>query len=313
MDPHVSQVTFTTAAGLFGLCVGSFLNVAIHRYGRAGQSVSRPRRSYCPRCGHTLSWTENLPLVSYLIQGGRCRHCRVPISPRYPLVEVLNAGLWMLAAWLGGVEAWPLVLVHLVALSALLVATCVDFEHFEIPDGVSIGGLLLAPVASLAVPELHSAGSFARFVEAELHAAPVGAPGRLTALVVSLTGMAVGAGVLWGIGKLGKWCFGREAMGFGDVKLLGAAGGFIGPGGALVALMLGSVAASVFGLGGMLRYAGLSAARARARGRALQFGRSLRVGRVCGRYVPFGPFLALGIGIILLAWKAVSAWIVSRY
>ncbi len=95
-------------------------------------------------------------------------------------------------------------------------------------------------------------------------------------------------------------------MGFGDVKLLGAGGGFVGPGAVLVALMIGALTASVFGLANILRYALLVRARNRRRGRSLGVGHALVVGRVAGRYLPFGPFLALGIAAVLLCWSEIA-------
>ena len=112
------------------------------------------------------------------------------------------------------------------------------------------------------------------------------------------------------IGALGKRLYGREAMGFGDVKLLAAGGGFIGPGGALLALMLGSVVASVAGLGNVIRFTCLSRSRAARRGVAKRLGRAPRVGRIAGRYLPFGPYLGIGIGIVLLAWKDVLGLVI---
>jgi leader peptidase (prepilin peptidase)/N-methyltransferase len=287
---------------VFGLVVGSFLNVAIHRLPLEGVSVNDPPRSRCPRCGHQLAWWENLPVLSWLLLRGRCRGCEQRISVRYPLVELLNGGLWWLAASRAGGDPW-LALVWCVVLSGLVVATFVDFDCFEIPDEVSIGGMVLAPVASFLVPALHDETRIAQELT------PGWSPGepvdRLAALLASLAGIAVGAGVLRGIGWLGSRIWGRDAMGFGDVKLLGAGGGFVGPGGALVALMVGSLAASVAGLGNMLRFTWLSAARGRARGRGVRPGRALAVGRIAGRYLPFGPYLAIGIGIVLLAWNDV--------
>ena len=146
---------------LFGLFVGSFLNVCIHRLPLEGESVSRPRRSRCPKCRTQLGWSENLPVLSWLLQRGRCRHCGVAISIRYPFVELFTAGLWAAAALAPGGEDVVLTGVRVVVLSGLVVATFVDFDWFEIPDEVSIGGMLLAPVASLAVPALHAASPVA--------------------------------------------------------------------------------------------------------------------------------------------------------
>ena len=283
---------------LLGLLVGSFLNVAIHRWPLAGESVGHPRRSRCPSCRHELSWRENVPVLSWVLLRGRCRWCGWRIPWRYPLVEVLNAGLWALAAWLSpGQHA--LVVVQSVVLSGLIVATFVDLDHFEIPDEVSIGGMVLAPLASLLVPALHRE----TWLALELSGGEID---RTGALIASLAGMAVGGGVLLAIGALGKALFGRDAMGLGDVKLLAAGGGFVGPGGALVALLLGSLVASAVGLANIVRFTLLSRARARARGAQKPLGRSLAVARVLARYLPFGPYLGIGIGIALLAWNDVA-------
>jgi leader peptidase (prepilin peptidase)/N-methyltransferase len=290
---------------LVGLLVGSFLNVAIHRHAIEGESVSKPRRSRCPSCKTTLTWRENIPLVSWLVQRGRCRTCGWRIPLRYPLVEALNAGLWVWIAAQTFPERWAVGLVQCVVVSGLIVATFVDFDCFEIPDEVSIGGLVAAPIVSFLVPELHRNG----VIVAWLDGASQIEPSRMAALSSALFGMAAGAGILWLIGKVGSRLYGRDAMGLGDVKLLGAGGGFVGPGAVLVALMIGALTASVFGLLNILRYGALVRARNRRRGRAQGIGHALAVGRVAGRYLPFGPFLALGIAAVLLCWQALAPWL----
>jgi len=286
---------------VFGLFVGSFLNVCIHRYGIEGESVRRPRRSRCPSCRTTLTWRENVPLLSWLRQRGRCRTCGWRIPLRYPLVELTNAAFWFLCIRHYGAGNAPMWIVSSVVLSALLVATVVDVDHFEIPDGVSIGGMIAAPIACLLVPELHADTALARWLAGD---APVD---RVASLVGGLGGMAVGGGLLWLMGWLGTKAYGTEAMGFGDVKLLAAGGGFVGPGGALAALLVAAFSASIFGIGNILRFLCLTRSRARERGRRDRWGRSARVARLAGRYLPFGPFLALGIGIVLLHWNHVRA------
>ena len=290
---------------LVGLLVGSFLNVAIHRHAIEGESVSKPRRSRCPSCKTTLTWRENIPLLSWLVQRGRCRTCGWRIPLRYPLVEALNAGLWVWIAAQTFPEHWAIGLVQCVVVSGLIVATFVDFDCFEIPDEVSIGGLVAAPIVSFLVPELHRNGAVVAWIDGASQIEP----SRMAALSSALFGMAAGAGVLWLIGKVGSRLYGRDAMGFGDVKLLGAGGGFVGPGAVLVALMIGALTASVFGLVNILRYGALVRARNRRRGRTRGFGHALAVGRVAGRYLPFGPFLALGIGIVLLGWRTLAPWL----
>jgi len=282
---------------LFGLVVGSFLNVVIHRLPLEGESVWRPLRSRCPGCKRELTTWENVPLLSWLVLRGRCRTCRWPIPVRYPLVELSNAVLWGLAGALA--PSWPLALIHAVVLSGLVVASAVDFDRFEIPDQVSIGGMVLAPIASFLVPELQAQTWIAR----ELSGG--GPVDRMGALLGSLAGVIVGGGVLLLIGRLGKLVFRRDAMGLGDVKLLAAGGGFAGPGAALMALFLGSLAASLVGALNLARFLCLSRGRVRARKSAKPWSRSLASARIAGRYLPFGPYLGLGIGIVLLDWKDV--------
>ncbi len=287
---------------VLGLCVGSFLNVCIYRLPREGMSVGNPKRSHCPACGTQLGWRENIPLLSWILQLARCRHCGAQISLRYPLVEAANAGLWYLAVMQAGPPDWPLWMCWSIVLSGLLVATMVDFDCFQIPDEVSLGGCVLAPIACLLIPSLQAQTSLAQIMSQ----APAGEVDRVAAVLASLAGMGVGAGVLLLIGALGKRVYGVEAMGLGDVKLLAAGGGFVGPGGALAALAVAAFAASVFGLLNMLRFLLVSRSRAQARGRRDRMGRSLRVARLAGRYLPFGPFLGVGIGIVLLAWDDLS-------
>ena len=292
-------------AGVLGLLVGSFLNVAIHRLPEEGLGVNEPKRSFCPKCKHQLAWSENLPLVSWLLQRGRCKHCGVGISWRYPFVEALTGALYVLVTWITPLAAWPLLLVQLLVVSGLIVATFVDFDRFEIPDEVSLGGLALCFPLSLLVPALHADTWLA------LELAEAGEIERFHALLAAIAGAAVGGGILLLIGWLGRLAFGRDAMGLGDVKLLAAGGGFIGPGGALVALVLASVLASVAGIANMVRFAWISARRGRARGRIRGWRWTLRTGRVAGRYVPFGPYLGMGIGIVLLAWNHVRELFLS--
>lgn len=307
--PSVLPLPFL--AGVFGLFVGSFLNVAIHRYPLEGQSVSHPRRSRCPRCGHELAWYENIPLASWLAQLGRCRACRWRIPLRYPLVEVLTAALWVHVAWITPPESYGLLGVRLLVVSALLVATFVDLDTFEIPDSVSIGGMFAAPLLSLLVPELHADTWVARWMSAE-----PGGVERVASLSACLVGMAVGGGTLFLVGALGSRAFGREAMGFGDVKLMAAGGGFVGPGGVLAALLIGSLLGALAGLANLVRFYCLIRSRDRSRARRRGPLRSLASARAVARYIPFGPYLAVGLWSTLLHWPWVgfayarwNAWI----
>jgi leader peptidase (prepilin peptidase)/N-methyltransferase len=129
------------SAALFGLIVGSFLNVVIYRMPR-GESIAYPA-SHCPVCSHTLSWTENIPLVSWLVQGGRCRHCRSSISSRYPLVEAMTAALFALTALVYGISIEALAVALLAA--TLVAVVFIDLDHLLILD------VVLAPAALIGI------------------------------------------------------------------------------------------------------------------------------------------------------------------
>jgi leader peptidase (prepilin peptidase)/N-methyltransferase len=289
---------------LFGLIVGSFLNAAIHRLPREGMTMSHPKRSVCPTCDATLTWRENVPLLSWLVQKGRCRSCKTPISWRYPLVEVITASLFFATAYVSSPEPSALLFVRCTVLAGIVVATFVDFDFFEIPDEISIGGMFLAPLCAAAVPALHSDTWIARVMTSDEILAG-GTVDRVASVIACFAGMAVGGGILIGISWLGKLVYKRDAMGFGDVKLLAAAGGFLGPGGALLALLIASFAASISGLGNVIRFLCLLRKRTRERGNGKPFRKSMAAARIAGRYLPFGPYLGIGIGVVLLAWKNV--------
>jgi leader peptidase (prepilin peptidase)/N-methyltransferase len=206
------------AAGLLGLIVGSYLNVVIHRL-PAGESTVLPA-SHCPKCGATIRALDNLPLVSWLALGGRCRACKAPISPRYPLVE-LAAGL----AFAGAVARFgPSRRAVVAALfSALLVALAgIDFEHYLLPDRITLPGIALGLAAQLALPD----GSLAKGV----------------------AGALVGAGLLLVVAGAWELARGVEGMGLGDVKMLAMVGALVGAAGVVVTLLLGTLLGSLAGL-----------------------------------------------------------------
>ncbi|MEC7233103.1 MAG: prepilin peptidase, partial [Planctomycetota bacterium] len=285
---------------LIGLFVGSFLNVCIHRFPLEDRSVFAPLRSCCPGCDRQLPAMENVPVLSWLVQRGRCRGCSMRIHWRYPLVELLGAAAFFVAWRMVPGGDLAILLVHSVVLSGLIVATFVDFDRYEIPDQVSIGGMWAAPVASFLVPALHAGGPVARAMAGDT------AVDGVSALCECLAGMALGGGFLYGVGWVGTRIYKAEAMGFGDVKLMAAGGGFIGIKGVAAALIIAVVVASVFGVLNILRF--YHVVRSRQRRRRLDnrgVAEAIRTARIVGRYLPFGPYLALGIGIVLLDWKDV--------
>ena len=201
-------------AGLFGLLIGSFLNVCIVRL-PADQSVIAPR-SRCPQCGKPVEWRDNIPVLSWLFLGGKCRWCRAPIGIMYPLVE-LAVGLLFALAMLHygpGVAALKAALFGTLLLGIALT----DAREYIIPNEFTWGGLALGLVLSAA--------------------------GGLHAVLLALLGAAVGFAILWLVGLVGKLVFKEEAMGGGDIKMMAMVGAFLGWQGVLLTIFLGALAGS---------------------------------------------------------------------
>jgi leader peptidase (prepilin peptidase) / N-methyltransferase len=183
---------WTVVLFILGSMVGSFLNVCIHRL-PLGQSIVSPP-SHCPHCKYSIPWYLNIPLVTWLYLRAKCGNCGAPISARYFLVELLTAVAFM-SCWLYfGRQSVGLALVYCLFLAGLIVATFIDFEHFIIPDEITIGGMVAGFVCSLLLPSLH------------------GAIDSTQALKASLMGMGVGAGIIYVILRVGKMLFGRQRL-----------------------------------------------------------------------------------------------------
>ena len=228
---------FAFFATFFGACVGSFLNVCIYRIPR-DESVVKPR-SHCPHCGTLIPWYLNIPVASWLFLRGKCASCKGPIAFRYTLVELLTAMLFLAVfmKWAAPVAmhmlpiAHPLIIpVYWLFLAGLVLGTFVDFEHFIIPDSVTIGGMVAGPILSALVPALHARGVWWQ------------------GLLSSFIGMALGFGLLYAVAWIGEKAFKKEAMGFGDVKLMGAIGAFLGWHAVLFTVFVSSLLGSVVGL-----------------------------------------------------------------
>lgn len=223
---------------LFGLLIGSFLNVCIHRWPR-GRSVVRPR-SHCVRCRKTIACYDNIPVLSYLLLRGRCRHCGRHISVRYPLVELLTGMAWFYFVWkLGpGPEA-----AKLCVFSAMLLALVFsDLEKRILPDELTLGGTLVGLAFAPFVP-LHDESSMGL-----LWLAGVELSGPILYLCQAAIGAAVPAFFLWGGGWVYLKLRHREGLGFGDVKLMVMVGAFLGLQATLTTLLAGSLAGSVIGM-----------------------------------------------------------------
>ena len=211
---------------IFGSIIGSFLNVCIYRLPK-GRSVIFPG-SHCPNCTAKIHWYDNIPILSYMILGGKARCCKAKISFRYFIVEVLTAAALLVLFISFGLT--PKFFAYSIMVSGLIVATFVDFEIQEIPDEVSLGGLAVGLILSAAFPSI------------------LGETTRLNGFLNSFLGALAGGGMIYVMGMLGEFAFKKEAMGGGDVKLLAMIGAFIGWKLVVMTFFLAPVFGSVVGI-----------------------------------------------------------------
>jgi len=188
----IYKFLFGAFAFVLGATVGSFLNVCIYRW-PVDLSINRPRRSFCPNCKQPIPWHQNLPLISWLALGGRCANCGAKISFRYFAVELVTALLFF-AIWES--FPWQVAIAYWVFVSFLIIGTFIDFEHFIIPDRVTIGGIIAGAISSVAVPALMQTDS------------------RLAAGIRSLLAAALGYVILLIVLEAGKIAFGRKRIRF---------------------------------------------------------------------------------------------------
>jgi leader peptidase (prepilin peptidase) / N-methyltransferase len=181
---------FSATAFILGACVGSFLNVCIYRL-PLNLSINQPRRSFCPSCKTQIPWHQNLPLVSWLLLRGRCAKCGAGIAVRYFAVELLTA-LFFLIIWQS--FSWQIAIAYWVFIALVTAATFIDFEHFIIPDEITIGGTIAGVLASIAVPQLMNTDH------------------RLMALLISVGSAGLGYALLWLVLEGGKIVFGKKRI-----------------------------------------------------------------------------------------------------
>lgn len=198
-------------AGLLGALIGSFLNVCILRWPKE-ESVVKPR-SHCPGCNQPIAAWDNIPIVSWLLLRGRCRHCKTAISIQYPLIELCVALIWAGMVWAYGLEIKALA--GAVFFTILLGIAATDAREYIIPDEFSLGGLVIGLLFSIA--------------------------GGFHGIITAILGAAVGFALLWGVGAAGTRMFKEEAMGGGDIKMMAMVGAFVGWQGVLLTVFLGAL------------------------------------------------------------------------
>ena len=224
-----------TLAALLGLLIGSFLNVCIFRLPR-DLSVVAPQ-SFCPDCEKQIAWYDNVPVLSYLLLAAKCRACGATISWRYPAVELITAALFFASVWRLGINPDAAKLCIFCALMVGLVF--MDLEERILADELTVGGMTFGFLLSLFVPMPRFVGHFLL---------PPQWKESWPSLGEALIGGLGPAIALWGIGEIYYRLRGRDGLGFGDVKMIALVGAFYGLQGALLTLILGSLAGSVFGL-----------------------------------------------------------------
>jgi leader peptidase (prepilin peptidase) / N-methyltransferase len=224
---------------VFGLVIGSFLNVVILRM-PLEISISTPR-SRCPQCKQLIRWHDNIPVLSYFMLGGRCRHCTKKISLRYPFIEALNGLVSVLLYLKFGLSVeWAIFLAFSGALIAL---AFIDLDHRILPDLITLNGIWIGVLTSI-----YLAQPSPLIVRLVRFAGIESAGPRVIALMGSLLGAIVGGGLLWVVGEAYFRLRGVEGMGFGDVKMMAMVGAFLGAPLALLTIMVGSLLGSVIGL-----------------------------------------------------------------
>jgi len=251
---------FGVISFILGTVLGSFFNVVIYRMPLEKSIVTPP--SSCPNCGHMIRWYENIPVISWLVLRAKCSGCHAPISARYPIVEILTGffSLFLYAYYFHDIlftpdQKWWIFIplsIQYVTLMLFVPITVIDIEHFIIPNEFTLGGLVIGLLIS--------------FV-----------PGGITPQM-AFTGAAVGAGILILFGKIGELILKKEAMGWGDIKMLGWFGAMFGPTVAVGSIFIGAFA----GLAGSIVLLLLKKMKR-------------------GSYLPFGPYLCIG-ALLALIW-----------
>jgi leader peptidase (prepilin peptidase)/N-methyltransferase len=281
---------FPVCAFAVGACVGSFLNVVIYRVPKE-ESIVTPG-SHCA-CGQPIKWHDNIPILSWLFLRGRARCCGRPFSFRYPFVELLTALLFV-ACWLTHPPA--VAVCGAIFISCLVAATFIDLDHFIIPDVFTIGLGTFGVLLSFLVPALHGQQSGYFLIDS------------LRAGGTSVVGLLIGSGVVLWIALLAETVLKKEAMGFGDVKFVGAIGAFCGWQGAVFSVFGGAVVGTLWFAVAMVwqklsgKEAPVAPPTESPEGEPAPLG--------FGVHVPFGPMLAIAGGLYFLFFRTpVAAWV----
>ncbi|MCC6488357.1 MAG: prepilin peptidase [Candidatus Hydrogenedentes bacterium] len=271
LDIQALDTLLYVCSFVIGAMVGSFLNVCVYRI-PAGLSIVKPR-SRCPKCEQMIAWYDNIPMVSWLLLGAKCRNCKAPISWQYPLVEAITAFLFLAVYW--QYELTLATPVYMLLAAALVLVTFVDLTDWTIPNEVTFPGMPLGIAFSLVAMFYPDSGLVVL--------------GRFEPVFNALLGLFAGGGVLYALDKATLILLKKRGMGFGDVKLLAMLGAFFGYPGVVLIIMIASLIGSIIGIAFIVAN----------RSKSEEHG---------GHYLPFGPYLALGGLVVMLFGQGIYDW-----
>lgn len=313
ITPDMLPWIYAAVLFLVGLAVGSFLNVVIYRAPLDKSLLNPP--SHCPRCNTRIRARDNIPVLGWLLLGGKCRDCRLPISPRYPLIELATGLLWAFAGArlarlpYGFYDNILLGLVAVAFVSAMVVTFFVDLDHLIILDEISLGGTVLSLAAAVAVPALHHAAHPLQFATYHpfLNSYFAGRSGWQQSLCTAMVGLVAGLALSYALYFSANIAFKKQieaaretdpeidsALGLGDVKFMALAGALLGAPGAFFTLFAGAIIGSVAGT--VLKLcAGSPEGKTGLAGLANRW-------RTGDSVFPFGPFLVIA-ALIYFFWQ----------
>ncbi len=273
-------------AAVLGAIIGSFLNVVIYRL-PLEESIAFPN-SKCPSCSAEIAFYDNVPVLSFILLGGRCRFCKMRISTRYPAVEILTALLFVAVTWRTGMT--PALPFDLIFVSALVALVFIDAEHMILPNAITYPGIVFALVARLAIPYLVGAPHFDD-LPGLMNGPFAGWPVVAASLGGAFIGALVGGGSLWLMGWLWEKLRGVEAMGLGDVKMMFMVGAYVGWRLTILTIFLGVFSGSLIGIVLMIR----------------QGQKDMQM------LLPFGIFLGIGSIMALLMGPQIVEWYAGQF
>lgn len=270
-----------------GSCIGSFLNVVIYR---VPHEHSLMTSSACPNCNTPIKFYHNVPVLGWMMLGGKCASCKQPISMRYPAIELLTALIFALTYWQIG---WtPFLAVAFVFVSTMIALIFIDAEHMILPNVITYPLLVFALAVRVIFPLALAGNYFSDVTHSPVNQLSLGGhPGWLVSLAGAIFGGIVGGGSLWAVGELWKRLRGVEAMGLGDVKMMFGVGALLGWRLTLLTIFLGAFAGALIGIVLVMR----------------QKDKDFQM------QLPFGIFLGIGSIVALLFGDRMIAWYLDRF